>query len=198
MGPPAHLKPKHKGKALLAGGISGVVEICITYPLEYVKTTKQLSKDPMATYKLVASNTLKSSGVSGFYRGLSSMVYFAAPKAAIRFGSFEACSSLLSTPDGGDKYGLGKGKGFIAGLGAGAMEATFVTTAQETIKIKLIDDQFSREIPRFKNFFHGVKTIVRETGLSGIYKGWLPTVLKVSTAQATRFGVFQVCVCVCV
>lgn len=25
-----------------------------------------------------------------------------------------------------------------------------------------------------------------------IYKGWLPTVLKVSTAQATRFGVFQV------
>lgn len=44
MGPPAHLKPKHKGKALLAGGISGIVEICITYPLEYVKTTKQLSK----------------------------------------------------------------------------------------------------------------------------------------------------------
>lgn len=44
MGPPAHLKPKHKGKAVLAGGISGVVEICITYPLEYVKTTKQLSK----------------------------------------------------------------------------------------------------------------------------------------------------------
>lgn len=44
MGPPAHLKPKHKGKAVLAGGISGVVEICITYPLEYVKTTRQLSK----------------------------------------------------------------------------------------------------------------------------------------------------------
>lgn len=35
------------------------------------------------------------------------MVYFAAPKAAIRFGSFEFCSSLLSNPDGSDKYGLG-------------------------------------------------------------------------------------------
>jgi hypothetical protein len=31
---------------------------------------------------------------------------------------------------GGDKYGLGSAKGFIAGLGAGAMEATFVTTPQ--------------------------------------------------------------------
>ncbi|CAM9273224.1 unnamed protein product [Discosporangium mesarthrocarpum] len=192
MGPPAHLKPKHKGKALLAGGISGVVEICITYPLEYVKTTKQLSKDPLMTYGLVASNTMKSNGFFGFYRGLSSMVYFAAPKAAIRFGSFETFSSLLSTSDGGDKFGLGSMKGFVAGLGAGAAEATFVTTPQETIKIKLIDDQFGRAAPQYRGFFHGVQTIVGESGFSGIYKGWLPTVLKVSTAQATRFGVFQV------
>jgi hypothetical protein len=40
------------------------------------------------------------------------------------------------------RFGLGSAKGFVAGLGAGAMEATFVTTPQETIKIKLIDDQF--------------------------------------------------------
>ncbi|CAM9113322.1 unnamed protein product, partial [Ectocarpus sp. 6 AP-2014] len=192
MGPPAHLKPNHKGKAVLAGGISGVVEICMTYPLEYVKTTRQLSKDPNVTYGSVMRNTVKNTGFSGFYRGLSSMVYFAAPKAAIRFGAFEFCSGLLSTPEGGDKYGLGAAKGFVAGLGAGAAEATLVTTAQETIKIKLIDDQFSREKPLYRNFFHGVKTIVAESGFSGIYKGWLPTVLKVSTAQATRFGVFQV------
>ncbi|CAN0294517.1 unnamed protein product, partial [Ectocarpus fasciculatus] len=58
-------------------------------------------------------------------------------------------------------------KGFVAGLGAGAAEATLVTTAQETIKIKLIDDQFSREKPLYRNFFHGVKTIVAESGFSG-------------------------------
>jgi len=58
-------------------------------------------------------------------------------------------------------------KGFVAGLGAGAAEATFVTTPQETIKIKLIDDQFSREKPQYRNFFHGVKTIVAESGFGG-------------------------------
>lgn len=31
----------------------------------------------------------------------------------------------------------------------------FVATSQETIKIKLIDDQFKSETPRFKGFFHG-------------------------------------------
>jgi hypothetical protein len=41
-----------------------------------------------------------------------------------------------------DKYGLGSARGFVAGLGAGAMEAAFVTTPQETIKIKLIHDQY--------------------------------------------------------
>ena len=67
------------------------------------------------------------------------MVYFAAPKAAIRFASFETCSGLLTGPHGEDKFHLGKAKGFIAGLGAGTMEAIFVTTPQETIKVRLIN-----------------------------------------------------------
>lgn len=122
------------------------------------------------------------------------MVYFAFPKAAIRFSSFEACSSLLTGPPGNeDKYNLGSMKGFLAGLGAGAMEATFVTTPQETIKVRLINDAFRQDgkPPQYKSFFHGVKTIVGEYGVSGIYKGLFPTIIKVSTAQATRFGVFQ-------
>lgn len=49
------------------------------------------------------------------------------PQAAIRFGSFEFFSGLLSDSKGGDKYGLGQAKGFLAGLGAGTMEAIFVT-----------------------------------------------------------------------
>lgn len=43
---------------------------------------------------------------------------------------------------------------------------------------------------RFKGFFHGVSTIIKEDGIGSVYKGVLPTILKVSTAQATRFGVF--------
>lgn len=120
------------------------------------------------------------------------MVYFAAPKAAIRFGSFETCSGLLSGPNGEDKFGLGKAKGFVAGLGAGTMEAIFVTTPQETIKVRLINDSFRTEgPPKYHNFFHGVRTIVGESGFLGIYKGVAPTIVKVATAQATRFGVFQ-------
>jgi solute carrier family 25 citrate transporter 1 len=152
-----------------------------------LSTTKVSSTD-------VIQQTMKNSGFFGFYRGLPSMVYFAFPKAAIRFSSFETCSSLLSGPPGNeDKYHLGHMKGFVAGLGAGTMEAIFVTTPQETIKVRLINDAFRQDgkPPQYNSFFHGVKSIVGEYGLSGVYKGLVPTVIKVATAQATRFGVFH-------
>ena len=66
-----------------------------------------------------------------------------------------------------------------------------MTTPQETLKIKLIHDQLVSEKPKYNGFFHGVKTIVKQDGLAATYKGLVPTILKVSTAQATRFGVFN-------
>lgn len=55
--------------------------------------------------------------------------------------------------------------------GAGVMEAVLVTTPQETIKVKLIDDAFNSKSPRYKGFFHGISTIVKEDGLLACYKG---------------------------
>ncbi|KAL1529044.1 hypothetical protein AB1Y20_000007 [Prymnesium parvum] len=182
-------KPKHAGKAIVAGGISGALEICCTFPLEYVKTVSQLSTGKGGVLDVIR-NTMRTSGPLGFYRGLSSMVYFATPKAAIRFSSFEWANGTMRTAD--NKPMFGGVTSFLAGLFAGTAEAIFVTTPQETIKIKLIDDQFKSQTPRFKGFFHGVRTIVAEEGLIGCYQGLLPTILKVATAQGTRFGVFNV------
>jgi len=186
-------KPKHKGKALVAGASAGIFEICCTYPIEYCKTAMQLSTSNTSVQSIVKS-TYQTNGLSGFYRGLPSMVYFAAPKASIRFASFEFCSGLLTSPECEDPYGLGKARGFVAGLGAGTMEAIFVTTPQETIKVRLINDAFrtSGQKPKYNSFSHGVSTIVNEYGFAGIYKGLFPTIIKVATAQGTRFGVFNV------
>jgi len=187
---PVGNKPKHPGKAIIAGGISGAIEICCTYPIEFTKTVQQLSTTKPSAMDVVSS-TLKARGPLGLYKGLDSMVYFATPKAAIRFSGFEAASNSMRNADGSPMFGAMTS--FAAGLVAGALEAMFVTTPQETIKIKLIDDQFKTGDggPRFKGFFHGVRTIVSEEGFAGIYHGLTPTILKVATAQATRFGVYM-------
>lgn len=157
--------------------------------IEFTKTVQMLSKSNL-TVMTVVQDTLRARGPLGLYKGLDSMVYFATPKAAIRFSAFEGASNALRGSDGSPLFGAATS--FAAGLCAGALEAICVTTPQETIKIKLIDDQFGRETPRFQGFFHGVRTIVAEEGMGGIYHGLSPTILKVATAQATRFGIFNI------
>lgn len=70
------------------GGITGGIEICITYPTEYVKTQIQLDEKAGARkYNGImdcVKKTVKSHGVFGLYRGLSVLLYGSIPKSAVR------------------------------------------------------------------------------------------------------------------
>lgn len=79
---------------------------------------------------------------------------------------------------------------FLCGLCAGAAEAMFVVTPQETIKTRLIHDKLS-PAPQFKNVFHGIYTIAAEHGPAGLYRGGGATFMKQSSNQGVRFLVFN-------
>ena len=93
---PVGKKPSHAGKAVVAGGISGAVEICCTYPvsrltcdpitapptpsvppstvrarllaqIEFTKTMQQLSTQNVSAMEVV-KNTLRNRGVFGLYK----------------------------------------------------------------------------------------------------------------------------------
>ncbi|KAJ0019250.1 hypothetical protein NQD34_006819 [Periophthalmus magnuspinnatus] len=178
----------HPGKAILAGGIAGGIEICITFPTEYVKTQLQLDeKANPPKYRGIGDcvkQTVQSHGVRGLYRGLSSLLYGSIPKSAVRFGVFEFLSNRAKDENGR----LDTTKGLVCGLGAGVMEAVVVVCPMETVKVKFIHDQTSAN-PKYKGFFHGVSQIVKEQGLRGTYQGLTATVLKQGSNQAIRFSV---------
>jgi solute carrier family 25 citrate transporter 1 len=115
-------------------------------------------------------------GFLGLYRGLSSLLYFSVPKVATRFLTYETLRGKLQRPDGS----LSTLNTLLCGLGAGTAEAIVAVTPMDTIKTRLIHDQLSRAPAdrRYKGFFHGVTTIVREQGFGGIYKGLTATILK--------------------
>ncbi|XP_034048235.1 tricarboxylate transport protein B, mitochondrial [Thalassophryne amazonica] len=186
--PAGKAKLTHPGKAILAGGIAGGIEICITFPTEYVKTQLQLDeKANPPKYKGIVDcvkQTVNDHGIKGLYRGLSSLVYGSIPKAAVRFGMFEFLSNKMR-----DEHGkLNSTQGFFCGLGAGVAEAVVVVCPMETIKVKFIHDQTSAN-PKYKGFFHGVREIIRSQGLKGTYQGLTATVLKQGSNQAIRFYV---------
>jgi len=177
-------------KAIVAGGIAGAVEAMISYPTEYVKTNLQLFEDKAKLGPIqVARDTIKADGFRGLYRGVPALLWFSVPKVASRFLAFETLKSALQQPDGKiDTSSL-----LLCGLGAGTAEAIIAVTPMDTIKTRLIHDQLSRAPAdrRYKGFFHGVRTIVAEQGLGGVYKGLTATILKQGSNQAIRWLVFS-------
>lgn len=160
----------------------------ITYPTEYVKTQLQLSKNNFKGPLNCVSRTVNEKGFFGLYRGLSPLLYFSIPKAAVRFTSFEYFKGIFQK---GESRPLSNLEATVAGFGAGIMEAILTVTPMENVKVKFIHDQVISEKPRYRGFFHGMSVILKENGISGIYKGLMPTILKQSTNQAIRFLVYN-------
>lgn len=177
---PKEISPLMAG---VAGGITGAIEISITYPTEYVKTVMQLNPEMNKKgFKGVISETISKNGFFGLYRGYSALLMFSIPKNYVRFGAFQYSQHNLFTKGS-------RRDNFLNGLVAGACESTFVVTPQETLKTKLVHDKM-QETPKYRNIFHGIKEIVRANGIGGIYKGYLATLMKQSSNQGVRFLVY--------
>ena len=69
-------------------------------------------------------------------------------------------------------------------------EAILAVTPMETVKVKFIHDQNSAN-PKYRGFFHGVREIVKQHGLGGVYKGVTATIIKQGSNQAIRFFVME-------
>ncbi|VDD86890.1 unnamed protein product [Enterobius vermicularis] len=179
-------------KGIFIGGLTGGIEICITFPTEYVKTQLQLDersakpkfKGPIDCVK----QTVRTKGFFGLYRGLSVLIYGSIPKSAFRFGTFE----FLKSHAVDEKGNLPPVMRLLCGLGAGLSEAVFAVTPMETVKVKFIHDQ-ALEKPRFKGFLHGLRMIVKMEGLKGLYQGVTATMAKQGSNQAIRFYVMETC-----
>lgn len=78
----------------------------------------------------------------------------------------------------------------LAGLGAGMMEAIIAVTPSETIKTKMIEDS-KRDIPRYNGMVDGVRKIVAEEGIGGLYRGLGPVMLRQGANSAVRFSSYS-------
>jgi len=175
-------------KGVIAGGITGGIEICITYPTEYVKTQLQLD-EKVGKYKGIldcTKQTIKTNGIGGLYRGLPILLYGSIPKSAVRFGGFEQFKKLMVD----EKGNLSPISRLLCGLGAGVSEAILAVTPMETVKVKFINDQRSAN-PKYRGFFHGLKTIISQEGIRGTYQGVSATIMKQGSNQAIRFYVME-------
>jgi len=175
-------KPIH---SIIAGTTAGAVEAFVTYPTEFVKTRSQFGGSKEGPIGIIRT-TVREKGITGLYSGCSALVIGNAIKAGVRFMSYDQFKAALVDKEGK----LSAPRSLLAGLGAGTMEAIFAVTPSETIKTKLIDDS-KRAVPRFNGLLHGTAMIIREEGITGIYRGLFPVIMRQGANSAVRFTTYS-------
>jgi len=172
--------------SLSAGCISGAIEAVAVWPMEYMKTQLQLMGKPLAGQKPKFTGifdglfyTYKNNGFYALYRGLAPTLIGSIPKAGIRFGGNAQLKNMLRDKDGS----VSRSANFLAGAGAGIIEAIFCVTPLETLKTKLIQ----ANLPMIK----GIKQIYAAERLGGFYKGLSATIMKQASNQGLRFFWFN-------
>ncbi|KAK0459396.1 mitochondrial carrier domain-containing protein [Desarmillaria tabescens] len=191
-------KPVGFATHITAGGIAGACEALTCQPLDTIKVRMQLSKSGRAPgtkprgFFATGAHIVRRETPLALYKGLGAVLSGIVPKMAIRFASFEAYKGWLADKETG-KTSLGNI--FIAGLGAGTTEAVAVVTPMEVVKIRLQAQQHSLadplEAPRYRNAAHAVYKIVKEEGVSTLYRGVSLTALRQATNQGANFTVYQ-------
>ena len=118
--------------SIIIGGITGFISQGLTWPMEYLKTTKQLPKYNNHSIFNTLKTDIKTNGLITVYRGITPQLISAVPRSAIRFTVYENLKDKLQDENGN----ISTSKKFFCGLAAGGIEASTVMTPAEVIKVK--------------------------------------------------------------
>ena len=177
--------------SVISGGIAGGVEAAVTYPFEFAKTRTQLQNEkgakPPRNPFLIVRSVFRQEGFRSVYKGCSALIVGSVAKDAVRFLSFDTIKNSFADPGTG---ALSPFRNLLAGMSAGIVASIFAVTPTERIKTALIDD--ARGQKRFYSAFHAVRTILKEDGPVGVYRGFAGTTLKQASATSFRMGSYNI------
>ena len=155
-------------------------------PLEYAKTQVQLGVFPH-TRAVFRDAWLR--GASTLYRGLQSNLTFAFPRTALRFSIYEALAKRFRADSGSSE--LTGAQIFVAGGVGGLAEGAIIVVPMTTLQVRLIADGNRPGGPQFRGLVHLTQEVLLTEGARGLFRGFGPTVAKISSNIAARFLLYD-------
>jgi solute carrier family 25 carnitine/acylcarnitine transporter 20/29 len=120
-------------------------------------------------------------GIRSIYRGTLATLLRDVPASAAYFGGYEILQRAM-TPEGGDRSQIGVLRTLFAGGMAGIFNWA-IAIPQDVLKSRL------QTAPEGK--YSGLKDVfqqlIKEEGVKGLYRGWLPVMMRAFPANACCF-----------
>jgi solute carrier family 25 (mitochondrial iron transporter), member 28/37 len=175
-----HTDYLHTLKSTIAGLFAGIVESCVEYPFDVVKTRTQTITN-LNSYQC-ARQMLKEEGIKSFYYGYTARIGMCATSGGLLFGANEFFKMKLNVNKEKLSYNF-----FIASFLTGCVEA-FVYTPLDLVKSRMQIKLYSN-----LNFRENIKLIYQKEGIVGFYKGLIfPTILKDGIGNCFYFGTYHI------
>lgn len=195
---------KHRLGKFIAGALAGTAACCACYPLDLVRTRLTTELEGREHYRGIVdafSKIARTEGIFGFYSGIFPTLLVAVPNFAISYTVYgtlkeytlddELFYNLRRIDADSGEPKLGFVLTVICGASSGAL-ATLVTFPMDTIRRRMqiqslhVPDKSmqltSRQI--FSN-------LVYKEGLSSLYRGLTPELIKVIPMVGTMFWVYE-------
>ncbi|KAF9144111.1 hypothetical protein BGX30_013801 [Mortierella sp. GBA39] len=187
-------------RRLTAGALAGLTSVAFTYPLDIVRTrlsiqsaqvanTKEAQAALPGIWKTMVHIYTKEGGVVGLYRGLGPTLTGVAPYVALNFQAYEVLRSHLTPPG---EVAPSVGMKLICGAVAGSFAQT-VTYPLDVLRRRMQVTGMDAVSYKYSSTWDGVKKIIKQEGVRGLYKGMIPNYLKVAPAISISFVVYEQC-----
>jgi len=180
------------GIRLINSGISGMAATCFVQPLDLLKNRMQLSgtsgkKEYRSSFHALRS-ILANEGGLAFYNGLSAGLARQATYTTIRLGFFswsmEKYEDAWGQPIFAAKLLLGMTAGGIASLIGNPTEIALVRmTADGRLPVN--------ERRNYNHVLNAISRICKEEGVSSLWRGCAPTVVRSMVVNATQLGTYS-------
>ncbi|VAH98798.1 unnamed protein product [Triticum turgidum subsp. durum] len=189
-------------RELIAGGVAGGVAKCAVAPLERVKILLQTRRAEFRGSGLVGSfwTIYRTEGPLGFYRGNGASVARIVPYAALHYMAYEEYRRWII--HGFPNVQQGPVLDLVAGSIAGgtAVLSTYPLDLVRTklayqlqvkgaVNLSLRESKPSEQV--YKGILDCLKTIYRQNGLKGLYRGMAPSLYGIFPYSGLKFYFYE-------
>lgn len=183
---------------LLAGGVAGAFSKTCTAPLSRLTILFQvqgmhsdvalLSKPSMWREALRIVN---EEGFRAFWKGNLVTIAHRLPYSSVNFYAYERYISILKSIPGLDGHGGNACADILVHFMGGGLSG--ITAASATYPLDLVRTRLAaqRNAIYYQGIWHAVRTICRDEGFFGLYKGLGATLLGVGPSIAISFSVYE-------
>lgn len=183
-------QPLTVSEAALCGAVAAVPEVLVVAPMELVKIRIQLEKnavESMGEFKrtwLACKQLAQTEGVSGFTRGFGITIGREIPFMALYFGVYEGLKNFFTVNGNISDFGQ-----IMSGGLAGAMAWGIVYPLDVVKTLRQASSEFTSSRQIYQH-------IVGKQGIAGLYKGFVPCVIRAFPSNAVLFYFYELVIVV--